>query len=241
MQKKIDSYTVDFYKALKITVRSLPFRNNFDSLNTDSLSPEDMVEQEELSSIQNFVLNLMHAAVHDEEAQEFKVSDYLDLAKGFSELRDNLKNKEEDDFPPMLAIMDGMTSIVKDHEPVADKMGWTNDVEHMVFFTMIDASRSLPAGFGLYELAQIKEQDLPNNQVKVFARILKAVAYLENGYPYLAEEIMTLNMNELEAGRIDLSALSHSSILEAKVPGPEAAITEWHGISAIMRSFAWRG
>ncbi|MCI5058679.1 MAG: hypothetical protein MRY83_21385 [Flavobacteriales bacterium] len=238
MQDKIDSYTVDFYKALKITVRSLPFRNDFDSLNKDSIKPEDLVQQEELTSIQDFVLNLFHAAVGDEEAQSFSTLDYVNLAKGFSELRDNLKNKQEDDFPTLLEIMDGMTSVVNDHEPVAHQMGWSKDVEHMVLFALIDGSRSLPAGFGLYELSQIKEQDLPDNHIKVFARTLKAFAYLENGFPYLAEEIMTLNINELEAGRVDLSALSHSSILEAKISGPDAALKEWHGISAIIRAFS---
>ncbi len=221
IDKKMKGPMLNLYKGVKIGIRSIT---------TDQTNPPQGVDLSELKEVRTMAAQLIVTST--DTSKELGVMDYLKIMKDLSSLNDFVNRTDEDLFPTILEVTDGVTKT-----KLSSILSWNNTKEHLALYVLLEGSRVLPASFPLYEITKSNPDELSNDELKILTYLAQSIAYLRLKSPYLSEHNCTKSMTLLDADQITFQSNSEFKFFEgAQLPAKEANRLEYHAVSALMRA-----
>ena len=237
MEEKLLDSKVSIYRAMKVAIRSIPITNKLDTLDLDKLSEEMVEEAEALQQLRGITFNVIAKALGLVYRHEMSVSDYISLGLSFGQIKDALKNLDEDDYPTLLQLIDNAMMISgRESGSMVEQLGWNDATEHLALFVLLDPIKTLPETFSLYEISKVKPDEIEPSEVRIAAMLVQSIAYMKNDWPYLAEYAADQAAVLLDEGKITFKYEPLQLLGDAQ--GQEAQAAQWHAISVLLRGIA---
>jgi hypothetical protein len=213
------------YRGIKVTLRSAPLEPGA------AADPSASKVRQLTASIFQRLLK-----VEPKEGEEVHLSpeDYVLLAKELYELRDELRVTDEDDYPTILAQL----VVAQGDDPAAAEiLKWYDSAwEHLVLALLWTGSQKAPQGFVLYELSQLDPAELQVAGVRVASRLVRAAAFYQYKWPWMAEEELDAYLEDLEASRDEV--IEFTRTFEGAPPGAgdDVVYAQWHAPGVLLRA-----
>ena len=227
LQEASESSEGVLYRGIKVALRSAPLTEGAE---TDASSTK--VRQLTASIFSR----LLKDAPKEGEAQSVQMSpeDYVLLAKELYELRDELRVTDEDDYPTLLAQF----VTAKGGDPAAaELLKWYDSAwEHLVLALLWTGSQKAPQGFTLYELSQLDPEELQVAGVRVASRLVRAAAFFQYDWPWMAEEELDAYLKDLESSRAEV--IEFTRTFEGAPPDAtdDFVVAQWHAPGVLLRA-----
>ncbi|WP_046755275.1 tetratricopeptide repeat protein [Kordia jejudonensis] len=189
LEESIHSYKVLLWKYFKMSYKA--------SYVSEETYPELLPIKEKLGNIQQF------SQLYDKKLKndELTALDYIDLYKDFMQIKDFIKETDEDVLP---SIFEFDTDRKKQYS--AEEIRQQKSLEHLLFSIASILSKDLGREIAIYEIMKIDIENTPESEAKCLFRYIRAILYVEKGLTYLAEEDLTQNIQYIEkSGNIDFS------------------------------------
>lgn len=181
LKKAGESSQALIYRAMKISVRSMPTK----------LNPGG--PDHEATKINRLTRNLLgklegadpaDAAAPGSDA--LSAGEYVAVAKELYELRAILRETDEDRYPTVLHVL------LANDEPARAQMHWyLSTHEHMAFALAWLAVKQAPPGFRVYETGMIDPAAIEQPGLRIAAHLIRGATFLSEGWPWLCEEEMS--------------------------------------------------
>lgn len=219
LQEAGESTEALVYRGLKVTMRSAP-------IDPDA-GPQDASATK--------IGQLLHriAGTRRDAETPLSASEYVELAREFYALRDQLRTVDEDDYPTLLAQI-GAASKSEQLMPA-----WYNsDWEHLVLATAWIASQKAPPAFVVYELGELDPAGIHEPGVRVLARLLRSLAFTLYGWSWLTDEEATAYLDDLERNRAEIIAFTRGFDSVSSDATDEQVYAQWHAPGVLLRGLA---
>jgi hypothetical protein len=233
-----DDVALTVYRAVKITLRSFPINLNVE--NADSLISAIENKKPGYENVSLYTVQLLSTFMGiGKQNREISVKEAFELFQAFNKLKDELKGKNEDDYPTLMEVILYFNKIKKtDQGSFIKDLNWNSSKEHLVLSAALMGAKPLPESFQLYETSKLEIPQLENTEIKPIAALFKGVVMMQNKWYYLSEETLTQGMNALDAGSLKFEFESFPSFFpEAKINNREAEIAQLHGLTCLLRGF----
>lgn len=236
MLKEIDDMRVKAYKSLKIVIRSAPIDVNTSVGDLKNLKyPQQITLNKELSSFSSYIL----ARMADDTAKtvSFSAAQTIQIFKSLYELNDKLKDVSEDNYPTFLEQIFKLNKSNRDnYNNLVKTLNWNSSKEHFFTVVALDAIKTLPNSFKIYELNHLHSEKIENNELRPLSEILKAIVYWEQGWLFLADEALSKSIDYVENGNIQIEfPLETEAFQNLKIKTKEDEITLLRSISYGLR------
>lgn len=215
------------YRGLKVTLRSAPLTEG------GAVDPSASKVRQLTASI---FQRLLDGAPKEGEQQHLSPQDYVLLAKELYALRDELRVTDEDDYPTLLAQI---VTAQGDDPAASEILKWYDSAwEHLVLALLWTGSQKAPQGFVLYELSQLDPEELQVSGVRVASRLVRAAAFFQYHWPWMAEEELNAYLEDLEDSRDEV--ISFTRTFEGAPPdaSDDAVYAQWHAPGVLLRALA---
>jgi hypothetical protein len=238
-QKSIEENTaLTVYRGVKITLRSFPITQK--AKNADSLISAIENQKPGYENVSKYTIYLLNTFMGlGKNNGEISLKETIELVKAFSQLKDELKDKNEDDYPTLLDVILYLNS-VKDagQDNLMKELKWNSSKEHLVLSAALMGAKPLPESFQLYETSKLDIPVLENTEIKPLAAMFKGIIMMQNKWNYLSEEALSQGIESLDAGNLKFEyGTMPSFFAEAKIDGRDAEIAQLHGLSCLIRGF----
>jgi len=227
------------YKGTKMAIRSLPIDKADSTVGAFFQNiKEDKSKSAKLSKYTVSFLEKVYGITENETV--FSAAEYLELYTAFQTIKKELIKTDEDTFPTLLEVFTFINEISeKEKSKLIEELKWSSAKEHLILGFTFAASKKAPPAFHLYELSRLKMSELPNNEVKPFCGIVKGLVFMQHGWFYLADEALSQGIEEIETEEIELSYKNFPVVFNgAEVETKEAQMTQFHGISCLLRGYS---
>ncbi|WP_430410980.1 hypothetical protein [Kordia sp.] len=184
LEESVYSYKVLFWKYMKMTFKAK-------DINEDN-HPELLPVKEKLGNIQN-VYDMYDKKIENDELSPL---DYITVYKDFTEIKDYIKETDEDILP---SIFKGGTPEKK--LTPEEEIKLRKSTEHLVLSVVSMFSRDLGKEIALYEITKVDVENAPESEEKCVFRLFRAMLFFEKGMTYLAAADLTQNINYIEKSR----------------------------------------
>lgn len=233
-----DNTALTVYRGVKITLRSFPVNQKVQHV--DSLLRGIENKSAGYENVSMYTIHLLNAFFGlGKENQSLSLSDAFEVYNAYNELKEELKNKNEDDFPTLLEVILYLNSIKnKENDLLLKDLKWNNSKEHLVLSAALMGAKPLPASFQLYETSKLEIPQLENTEIKPLAALFKGVVFMQNKWNYLSEEALSQGIESLDAGNLQLEYPTAPKFFEgSKIQGPEAELVQLHALSCLLRGY----
>lgn len=233
-----DNTSLNLYRGIKISIRSLALNKELGNL--DSLIAEIDKNKSESENIRKYTISLLTKALNVNNTKtEISVTDALEMIKIYGQLKKELKDANEDDYPTILEVLLFINSLQSTTtKDLVNILGWNNSKEHLILATILSAAKPLPESFQLYELSKLNIADLDPTEIKPVAALLKGLMFAKNKWYYLSEESLNQGITSLETEKIIFEYQNYPALFEnTKVDSYDAQIAQMHGVSCLFRGF----
>jgi len=233
-----DNASLNLYRGIKISIRSLTLNNELSNL--DSLITEASKSSNETENIRKYTLSLLGKILNNNDGEtKISIKDAFEIIKVYKQLKKELKDVNEDDYPTILEILLYINNMQRsDFQDLVKILGWNNAKEHLVLATVLNAAKPLPESFQLYELSKLHIPDLAPTEIKPVAALLKGLMFAKNTWYYLSEEALNQGIASLETEKIVFEYENYPALFEnTKVDSYKAQIAQLHGVSCLFRGF----
>ncbi len=239
LKSEVDSFFAIYWRAAKISARSLPVTGNESGLDFEALQSETNQKFKfgtNLSKIYNYVNASVIAGDKTIERPTFTTSGYLQIAKEILSLKETVINTDEDQFPTLMEVVARTHKALKiEMAPIPEN--WSSAYEHWVF-ALIMESRLSPGAWKTYELDKLNPRELDKTDYQVLAAAHKSINLIRNGWNFLAIE-NTTDALEILDGKIELSNDFNSIYLNLDTMSNEKSfVIQMRAILKLMRGFA---
>lgn len=234
MQEQLSGVKVDFYKAVKVTVRSTAAMPN---------DPEFVKARKAMLSLATglFQYQVGPDGQVIRDSSRMDVMDIFTMAKTFYSAKDVLLKTDEDSLPTIvenvLFIMSGLKS--SDLKSFGYFNNYNANYEHAILGATWTASHVAPKEFALYEFYKTDEDKISDKEMMVVVKIAKALIFLNNEYYYHSKEKSDQYLESVEANKEYFIKNPFMTIFpEAANITPEHQYYQLHCLGYIMRSLA---
>jgi hypothetical protein len=238
-QKSIEDNTaLTLYRGVKISLRSFPI--NLKAGDADELMSSVENKKPGYEKVNKYTAYILNSFMGiGKKNGEISVKETIELVKAFRQLKDELKDKNEDDFPTLLEVILYLDKLKGNGQDALLKtLKWNNSKEHLVLSAALMAAKPLPPGFQLYETSKFDVPKLENTEIKPLAGMFKGIVMMQNKWYYLSEEALTQGIESLDAGKLKFEYEGMPSFFpEAKIDSRESEIAQMHGLSCLIRGF----
>ncbi len=237
-----ESKSVSVYKGLKILIRSMPVSNGQENIDIKALkeahADDNVIKAAKVKKISYGIVGRLFGL--DTGQESMSILEGAVLTKEVYDLRNEIKNLNEDDFPTVLEVFSSYAGITGGNAAdLPEKLKWNSTKEHMVIALVLDGAKSLPNKVKVYELSMIDTDHLDNNEFKPLAQIFQGLLLMEEEWYYLSEEALSKAINELDNNQIVLSNPEALPVIPtSKLPNEEAQLKQLHAIAAMLRGYA---
>ncbi len=223
LQEAGESTEAVIYRGLKVTLRSAPVDPN--------AAPPD-ASATKIRLLTHRVLERITKGQSSEQAP-MSAEDYALLAKELYELRDELRETDEDEYPTLLAQIAATSG-----SPSAVPTWYGSDWEHLVLAMLWIASQKAPPGIVIYEIGELDPNGIDEPGVRIAARLLRSFAFLQRGWPWLTDEESTAYLEDLDAHRDEIVAFTRT-FEGAPADATDAFVyAQWHAPGVLVRGLA---
>jgi hypothetical protein len=209
------------YRGLKVTMRSAP------------IDPDAGPADASATKIRVLTQSMLQRMAKGEQSEEpaMTAADYVLLAKEFYELRDELRTTDEDEYPTLLAQLAGARG-----NGGAVPAWYGPDWEHLVLAMLWVASQKAPPGIVIYELGELDPEGIDVDGVRLAARLLRSVAFLQRGWPWLTDEEATAYLDDLAAHHDEIVAFTR--MFGGATQPDDVVYAQWHAPGVLVRGLA---
>lgn len=222
LQELTESVETVLYRGLKVTLRSAPV--------DPAVAVDPSAGEIRRLTAAVFARMLRPGGAQDDQPT-LAPQDYVALARDFYELRGELRETDEDDYP---TVLQQCLTAGGDPRSANALLPWYGpDWEHLVFATLWAGSQAAPRPFVLYELSQLEPANIDVVGVRLLSRLLRAGTFFQYHWPNLADEALTGYLDDLEGHGDELRAF-----VEMMVPGandPTMVHAQWHLPAVLLR------
>lgn len=202
------------YRALKIGIRSTPTKLNPDGPDAKATKINKLVTYL-LATLQH--QEPVESEDPDQPAPEpLSAAEYVEIAKQLYELREILRETDEDRYPTILHVL------MADDAALGASMSWYGSThEHMVFALAWLAAKQVPRTFRVYETGMIEPSEIDEPSLKLAAHAIRGATFLGEGWPWMCEEEMSGYLGVLEhdqAALLDVLRAAQSMSAAADAP-----------------------
>lgn len=185
LEESVYSYKVLLWKYLKMTQKAR-------YINED-IYPELLPVKEKLGNIE------IITKMYDKKMKNDELSalDYIDVYKDFTEIKDYVKETDEDMLPSIFEF-DGFNN---KKTFTQEEIKQQKSLEHLLFSVVSVLSRDLGREIALYEITKVDIENAPESESKCLFRLVRGMLFFEKGMVYLTEEEFTQNINWIEKSR----------------------------------------
>jgi hypothetical protein len=227
LQEATESSDAVLYRGIKVVLRSAP-------LDEESAPPDAAA-----TKIAKLTRSLLTGASHNSHSAEpLAAAEYLQLATELYELRDELRDVDEDDYPTLAEQIAIMADARHTAEFTALKTWYDPAWEHLVLALLWTAGQKAPPGFVLYELSRLDPSGLQVDGVRVPSRLVRAVVYLQNQWPWLSEEESTAYLSDLETSRAGILTFTRDFTDVSDTMTDDQVYAQWHAPGVMLRGVA---
>ncbi len=182
LEESVYSYKVLLWKYLKMTQKAR-------YINED-VYPELLPVKEKLGNIE--IITKMYDKKM--KSDELSALDYIDIYKDFTEIKDYVKETDEDILPSIFEFDEYNNKKAFTQEEVKQQ----KSLEHLLFSVVSVLSRDLGREVALYEITKVDIENAPESEAKCLFRLVRGILFFEKGMVYLTEEELTQNINWIE-------------------------------------------
>jgi hypothetical protein len=227
LREAAESSEAVLYRGLKVTLRSAP---------VDAAAAPEGSSTKVRQLTASVFTRLLQGGEAGAQGPTLTAADYLVLAKELYELRDALRGTDEDDYPTLLRQF----VVASGNDPAsASLLTWYDSAwEHLVLAMLWTGSQKAPPGFVIYELAELDPAGLQQDGVRVASRLLRGGAFLQNHWPWLADEELTAYLTDLDASRSGVIAFTREFGGAGPGAGDDVVFAQWHAPGVLLRGLA---
>ena len=223
------------YKGIKVSIRSLPLEQDYSNL-------DSVINDENSSNVPKYTLYLVQKILDaGKEDGEISIIEGIKIMKAFSDLKNELKNSDEDTYPTIFEVLLNISKANNpDYSTFLKLVNWNNPKEHAVLSALLMAAKPLPPSFQLYEVSKLNIEQLEKTEIKPLAAIIKGGSLMKSKWYYLAEEAFSQGLNSLDNDKLFFLYNNYPSFFgeaEAKVNSKEAQIVQLHAITCLLRGY----
>lgn len=230
LMEAAESTETVLYRGVKVSLRSVP-------VDADQ-APRDASATKIRELTIRMLSKMSGQNAPDTAEAELSAADYVLLAKEFYALRKELRDADEDDYPTLLEQLVA-TSATKSDAVVVQTMTWYNPAwEHLVLALLLAGSQKAPQGFVIYELGQLDPAQLQAAEVRIFSRLVRSLAFLNYGWPYLADEELSAYLIDLQQNKAKILAFSRAFDATPVQWDDEQVFAQWHASGVLLRGVA---
>ena len=238
LQEELESLTPSFWKAIKIIVRATPIPSGQENMDISQLEgsdeTKDLAEAQKLLKLVQSIFMKMNRM--ETEDSQLSAAEYVQLVMELVTLKKTLKHMEEDDYP---TILENFSASKQETLPDFYGTPWNSSLEHCLVAVLLEGVKQVPASFQLYEYSKVKYADLPQDEIIPLSMMLQGIAYMENGWNYLAEESFTFSIDAVNSGNLKVELLQTQPIWPGlKIETEEDYLRELNMFSKLLRAFA---
>ena len=226
------------YRGIKITIRSLSIDKN--AKNIDSIYNDLQGGSLNGENTRKYTVHLLNLILGTgKQENSLTVKETIEIVKVFNQLKDELKDKDEDDYPTLVEVLLRLNNLDKGgSQTLIKELNWSNSKEHFVLSAGLMMAKPLPKSFQLYETSKSEIPKLENTEIKPLAAIFKGIIMLQNDWIYLSEEALTQGIESLNSGNLTFEFGGFPSIFEeTKLESREEEVAQLHGISCLLRGY----
>ncbi|HET6585590.1 MAG TPA: hypothetical protein VFG69_19155 [Nannocystaceae bacterium] len=226
LREATESSEAVLYRGLKVALRSAPLDG----------SPTDESSTKIRQLTASVFTKLLREGAQDGQSVELTPADYVVLAKEFYELRDELRDADEDAYPTLLHQI----VVASGDDPASLAMlEWYDPAwEHLVLAFVWTGSQKAPQGFVLHELNELDPDGLEPDGVRVAARLVRSLAFYQYHWPWLADEELTAYLDDLAASRADVVAFTRAFAGAPPDASDDFVYAQWHAPGVLLRGIA---
>lgn len=216
------------YRGLKVTLRSAP-------LEPGAATDPSATKIRQLTA--RIFQRLLAKDGADQPDTQPSAADYVALAQEFYELRGELRNVDEDDYPTLLHQI--VSASGSDPAMVGALRWYGSAWEHLVLALLWTSGSSVaPQGFVIYEIGELDPAGIEDDGVRMGARLMRAGAFFRYQWVYLTEEETTAYLADLSEHRSQVIAFARS-FGGAEVPADDDVVyAQWHAPGVLLRGVA---
>lgn len=240
MQETANGYLASVYKALKVTIRSAPATASMDSAAIEQWiteHPDDNFSK--VVHVRQTVVNVISSMGLGGQSQSLSAADYAEMMTELKDLKEVLKDVDEDDFPTLLEnfayVMSALSRGTADYSSLAS--AWTTSEEHLVLGATMEISPGLPSAFKVYELSRINPDDLPATETRPIALMFRSIVWMQEDWLYLAEEDINSAIEMTSPGSAIRITSQVNFFPGANVSNEEDMKKELHSVCMLLRGF----
>jgi hypothetical protein len=234
INEQLKNIKVDFYKTIKVTVRST------------AAMPDDPKFAEARKSMLGLLTGIFRYEIKEDgtivtESEKMDVLDVISAVKSFYSAKDILLHRDEDSLP---TILDNILYLISGNKSGGIKnIGYfsfyDNNYEHAILGAIWFVTPSAPKEFMLYEFHRTDEDKIQDKEILVTIKLAKAYMYLDNEYYFHSKERSDQYLQYVE-GNQDYF-LQHPFLNffeEVKAATPEMQYYQLHSLGYVMRALA---
>jgi hypothetical protein len=234
MKEQLGSTKVDFYKAMKITVRST------------AAMPDDPKFAEARKNMLGLVTGIFRYSVAKDgtintDTTSISVMELVAMGKSFYSAKDVLLNTDEDSLP---TILDNILYLLGSKEIQSTKNltyfgSYNGNFEHAILGAIWFVTPSAPKEFCLYELHKTDEDKIADKEIMVTTKLAKSFIYLDNEYYWHSKERSDQYLQTVEDNKeYFLKNPMLNLFEEVKIATPEQQYYQLHSLGYVMRALA---
>ncbi len=216
------------YRGLKVTLRSAP-------LEPGAATDPSATKIRQLTA--RIFARLLSKDAAGQPDTSLSAGDYVALAKEFYELRAQLREVDEDEYPTLLHQI--VVASGSDPAPIA-AMGWSDPAwEHLVLALLWTSGSSVaPPGFVIYELGQLDPAGIQEPGLRGGARLVRAGAFYRYHWVYLTQEETTAYLADLAEHRAEVIAFTRTYGGKEISSDDDVVYAQWHAPGVLLRGVA---
>ncbi|HEY1040096.1 MAG TPA: hypothetical protein VGF30_11855 [Bacteroidia bacterium] len=234
MKEQLASTKVDFYKSVKVTVRST------------AAMPKDPEFAEARKAMISLATGLFQYQVDADgkvllDSTKMTPMDIVTMIKTFYSAKDILLKTDEDSLPTIvenvLYVLSGGKS--SSLNSFGYFKSYNANYEHAILGATWTASHVAPKEFALYEFYKTDEDQISDKEMMVVVKIAKSLIFLNNEYYYHSKEKADQYLETVEANKDYFIKNPFMTIFpEAANITPEMQYYQLHCLGYVMRALA---
>lgn len=203
-QDALDSVFVAYWKAGKISLRSLPLTEETEVINFDAINNR----QAEALGLGPHLRKVFDTRLlFDRESADpytFSVTHIFEFSKEIYHMKDKTEHMDEDDYPTFMEVISHGKRITSGEELQLPNP-WNNSLDHWAFALVMEA-RTLFNSWKTYELERVNVDDIKTSDFRSMAYLHKGVDGFRNEWFYLADKSFTNSIAELNKDKFSLAS-----------------------------------
>ena len=203
-QDALDSVFVAYWKAGKISLRSLPLTEETEVINFDAINNR---QAEELGLGPHLRKIFDTRLLFDPEAANsytFSITHIFEFSKEIYHMKDKTEHMDEDDYPTFVEIISHGKRITSGEELKLPKP-WNNSLDHWAFALVMEP-RTIFNSWITYELEKVNVDDIKTSDFKSLAYLHKGIDGFRNEWFYLADRSFSNSITELNKDEFSLAS-----------------------------------